>query len=63
MTFQTGISGNPTGRPKGSGNRQRLFNSLVVPYQEKLINTALNCNLLLFIPKPIINHNLILTLT
>ncbi len=41
MTFQTGASGNPTGRPKGSGSRQRLFNNIVAPHQEALLDTAI----------------------
>jgi hypothetical protein len=42
MTFTSGISGNPTGRPKGTGSRQQLFNSLVEPHKEELFETALN---------------------
>lgn len=41
MKFQTGESGNPNGRPKGTGHRQRLFNDFVSPHQEALIDTAL----------------------
>lgn len=40
MTFKFGESGNPDGRPKGSGHRQQLFKSLVEPYQNALIDTA-----------------------
>ena len=42
MTFKSGISGNPTGRPKFSGSRQQLFSSLVEPHKEALFETAIN---------------------
>ena len=42
MTFKTGVSGNPTGRPKGTGSRQQLFNNLVEPHTEELFQTAIN---------------------
>lgn len=42
MTFKSGISGNPTGRPKGTGPRQQLFISLVEPHKEALFETAIN---------------------
>lgn len=44
MTFVSGAqwSGNKNGRPKGSGHRQQLFNSLVEPHCEKLFETAIN---------------------
>lgn len=42
MTFQTGISGNPQGRPRGTGSRQQIFNMLVEPHRDALINTAIN---------------------
>ena len=42
MAFQTGASGNPKGRPKGTGSRQQIFNILVEPYRDALINTAIN---------------------
>ena len=41
MTFKSGISGNPTGRPKGTGARQQLFTSLVEPHKEALLHTAI----------------------
>jgi len=41
MAFQSGYSGNPAGRPRGSGPRQRLFKSLVEPYREAIFNTAI----------------------
>ena len=42
MKFKPGESGNPNGRPKGTGTRQQLFNSLVDPHKEKLFQTAIN---------------------
>lgn len=41
MTFKAGESGNPQGRPKGSGSRQQLFNSLVEPHKDALCETAI----------------------
>lgn len=42
MPFQSGVSGNPNGRPKGSGSRQQIFNDLVLPYREALVEKAIN---------------------
>lgn len=42
MTFQIGISGNPSGRPRGTGNRQQLFSTLVEPYKEALFKVAID---------------------
>jgi hypothetical protein len=41
MKFQSGESGNPNGRPKGTGHRQQLFDNLVLPRTEELINVAI----------------------
>lgn len=41
MTFQNGVSGNLNGRPKGTGARQQLYNALVAPHKEALINKAM----------------------
>lgn len=40
MKYQSGVSGNPDGRPKGSGHRQQLFKTLVEPYKDALFDTA-----------------------
>jgi hypothetical protein len=42
MTFKFGESGNPSGRPKNTGYRQQLFNTLVEPHKEALFETAIN---------------------
>lgn len=42
MPFQPGISGNPEGRPKGTGNRQQVFNALVEPHKDALFAKAIN---------------------
>ncbi len=42
MTFKSGESGNPNGRPKGTGYRQQLFNTAVLPFQDVLIAKAIN---------------------
>ncbi len=41
MPFQPGASGNPNGRPKGTGNRQQTFNAFVEAHREGLFNKAL----------------------
>lgn len=42
MTFQAGVVSNPNGRPKGSGHRQQLFNTLVEPHREALFKKAID---------------------
>jgi hypothetical protein len=42
MPFQPGVSGNPAGRTKGTGNRQQVFNALVEPHKEALFKTAVD---------------------
>jgi hypothetical protein len=41
MTFKTGESGNPKGRPQGSGHRQQLFKNLVEPHAEAMFDIAI----------------------
>jgi hypothetical protein len=41
LKFQPGQSGNPNGRPKGTGHRQQLFNTLVEPYVIALFDIAI----------------------
>lgn len=41
MKFQPGASGNPQGRKPGTGHRQQLFNCLVEPHKEILVDTAI----------------------
>ena len=42
MAFKAGTSGNPNGRPKGTGHRQQLFSGLIEPHKEAPFETALN---------------------
>ena len=42
MTFQTGTSGNPSGRPRGTGTRQQAFSALVEPHKEALFKVAID---------------------
>ncbi len=42
MAFRPNQSGNPDGRPKGTGYRQQLFKALVEPHKEALFNTGIN---------------------
>lgn len=39
--FKAGEINNPYGRPKNSGHRQQLFNALVEPHKNDLINKAI----------------------
>ena len=41
MVFTVGTTGNKFGRPRNTGHRQKLFNNLVLPHKEKLINQAI----------------------
>lgn len=41
MTFKSNVSGNPNGRPKGTGYRQQLFSALVEPHKEALFDKAI----------------------
>ncbi|MBX3708272.1 MAG: hypothetical protein KIT56_03495 [Gammaproteobacteria bacterium] len=43
MTFKKGDEwyGNTNGRPKGSGHRQRIFNELIMPHKNTLIEKAI----------------------
>ena len=40
--FEKGESGNPSGRPKGSKDRRRLFREMIEPHREALINKAVS---------------------
>ena len=40
--FKAGEVHNPLGRPPGSGYRQQIFNDLVLPHKESLIEKALS---------------------
>lgn len=42
MTFQAGKSGNPNGRPRGTGTRQQVFSTLVEPHKEALFKVAID---------------------
>jgi hypothetical protein len=39
--IKSGEIRNPHGRPKNSGHRQKIFDSLVSPHKEELISTAI----------------------
>lgn len=41
MKFESGKSGNPNGRPKGTGIRQQILTALVEPHKEALFQTAI----------------------
>lgn len=41
MPFQSGESGNVSGRPRGTGHRQQAFNELVEPHREALFDKAI----------------------
>lgn len=42
MPFKSGISGNPAGRAKGTGNRQQIFKALVEPHKQALFQKAVD---------------------
>lgn len=42
MAFKPNQSGNPDGRPKGTGHRQQLFKALVEPHKEALFETGID---------------------
>jgi hypothetical protein len=39
--FQPGVSGNPTGKPKGAKDKRTALRQLLVPHQEKLVETLI----------------------
>jgi len=42
MAFKKGVSGNPAGRPSAAYSRQALFNALVEPKKEKIIEKIID---------------------
>lgn len=42
MKFEVGKSGNPNGRPQGSGHRQKIFAAIIEPHKDALFQTAIN---------------------
>jgi len=42
MAFRAGESGNPKGRPRGTGTRQQIFSALVEPHREALFKVAID---------------------
>lgn len=42
MTFKPGVSGNPSGKPKGAKDKRTALRQLLVPHQEKLVKTLID---------------------
>lgn len=40
--FQPGVSGNPSGKPKGAKDKRTALRQLLVPHQEKLVRTLID---------------------
>ena len=42
MTFKPGVSGNPSGKPKGAKDKRTALRQLLVPHQGKLLETLID---------------------
>jgi hypothetical protein len=42
MAFKPGVSGNPSGKPKGAKDKRTALRQLLVPHQENLVNTLID---------------------